>query len=142
MNESIIKFGSKVELAYTINDLNEEVLEHTSLPISYEHGKNSGLFKKIEANLSGKKVGDIVNVTLLPEEGFGYPNERLTFTDDINNVPEQFRKLGAEVEFKNDKGESKQFTVSKIENGQLTVDGNHPFAGKTVIFRIKVMSIK
>ena len=55
MNESIIKFGSKVELAYTINDLNEEVLEHTSLPISYEHGKNSGLFKKIEANLSGKK---------------------------------------------------------------------------------------
>ena len=42
----------------------------------------------------------------------------------------------------NDAGESRKFTVSRIENGKLTVDGNHPLAGKTITFNITVTRIR
>jgi FKBP-type peptidyl-prolyl cis-trans isomerase SlyD len=42
----------------------------------------------------------------------------------------------------NDAGESRKFTVSRIENGRLTVDGNHPLAGKTITFNITVTRIR
>ena len=42
----------------------------------------------------------------------------------------------------NDSGESKTFTVTRIEDGKLTVDGNHPMTGKVITFRIKVIDIR
>ncbi len=141
MSEKITK-GKQVELNYTIQDQTGEIIEHSSLPVNYIHGEKSGLFEKIEQALENKQVGDMVEVLLSPKEGFGLHDKSLTFTDKIENVPPQFRQLGAEVEFKNDQGDVKKFNVTKIENGQLTVDGNHPFAGKTVTFFVKVMGIK
>ena len=66
----------------------------------------------------------------------------MTYTDSIENVPDEFRRIGADVEMMNDQGDSKKFTVTRIEDGKLTVDGNHPMAGKTIIFRIKVTDIR
>jgi FKBP-type peptidyl-prolyl cis-trans isomerase SlyD len=87
-------------------------------------------------------VGDTVEVTLTPEEGFGENDPELTYTDVIENVPDEFRRIGAEVEMMNDQGDSKKFTVTHIEDGKLTVDGNHPMAGKIITFRIKVTDIR
>ena len=42
----------------------------------------------------------------------------------------------------NDAGESRKFTVSRIENGKLTVDGNHPLAGRTITFNITITDIR
>ncbi len=57
-------------------------------------------------------------------------------------MPEQFRYLDAEVDFQNDRGEVRQFRVTKIENGKLTLDGNHPLAGKHLIFTINIVSVR
>jgi FKBP-type peptidyl-prolyl cis-trans isomerase SlyD len=83
-----------------------------------------------------------VEVSLTPEEGFGAHDPELTYTDDIENVPEEFRRIGAQVEMMNDQGDSKTFVVTHIEDGKLTVDGNHPMAGKVITFRIKVTDIR
>ncbi len=117
-------------------------MEQIDLPVSYVHGADSGMFEKIEINLEGHRTGDSVSVTLAPEEGFGHPSSELTFTDDINNVPEQFRYIGTEVAFQNERGESKVFRVSKNQDGKLTVDGNHPLAGKTLTFILKILAIR
>lgn len=68
----------------------------------------------------------------------------LTFTDEPANVPTQFQKPGAEVEAQNDKGESMKFQVTDIdkENGVLTIDGNHPLAGQTVKFNVKIIETR
>ena len=42
----------------------------------------------------------------------------------------------------NDQGDARKFVVSRIENGKLTVDGNHPMAGKVITFHIKVVDIR
>ena len=131
-----------VSLVYTITDDDDNILERIDMPIQYIQGVKSQVIEKIEIALDGHKVGDLVHVTLSPEEGFGPHQPELTFSDDINNVPPQFHSIGAEVEFQNDKGESKVFRVTAIEDGKLTVDGNHPFAGKSITYNITVKEVR
>ena len=131
-----------VSLVYTITDEDDNILERIDMPIQYIQGVKSQVIEKIETALDGHQVGDLVHVTLSPEEGFGAHDPELTFSDDINNVPPQFHTIGAEVEFKNEQGESKIFYVTKIEDGKLTVDGNHPLAGKTITYNITVKEVR
>jgi FKBP-type peptidyl-prolyl cis-trans isomerase SlyD len=137
-----IKQDKFVSLTYTITDEDDEILERIDMPVNYVHGRDSQVIEKIESALEGHEQGDEISVELSPEEGFGEHQSELTFTDDINNVPPEFRHVGAEVEFQNDKGESRMFRVSKIEDGKLTVDGNHPFAGKVITYNIKVNTVR
>ena len=96
----------------------------------------------VEAALEGCSPGDSVEVVIAPEKAFGYHDPGLTFTDDIDNVPPQFRRVGAEVQMQNDRGEVRSFFVSRIEDGKLTLDGNHPFAGKTLTYAVTVVDIR
>ena len=137
-----IKKDKFVALTYTITDENSEILERIDIPIKYIHGRDSQVIEKIENALEGCASGDEISVELLPSEGFGDHQPELTFTDDIDNVPSEFRHIGAEVEFQNDKGETKIFRVTTIEDGKLTVDGNHPFAGKTVTYNITIADVR
>jgi FKBP-type peptidyl-prolyl cis-trans isomerase SlyD len=131
-----------VSLTYTITDENNNILERIDMPVQYIQGVKSQVIEKIENALDGHKEGDLVQVTLSPEEGFGPHQPELTFSDDINNVPPQFHSIGAEVEFQNDQGESKIFRVTHIEDGKLTVDGNHPLAGKNITYNITVTKVR
>lgn len=142
MSDPIVEKGKVVSLAYRITDENEELFEYRDIPVSYLHGSGSDLFPLIEQALVGKKVGDHVPVTLPPEQGFGRRDPRLTFTDDIKNVPSQFHRIGAEVEMKNDQGEVRTFYVSKIEGDKLTVDGNHALVDQTVRFDVTITDIR
>ncbi len=131
-----------VTFTYSISDESDEILEQSDIPINYVHGGKHDLFEKVEQALEGSVIGDTVDVTLTPEEGFGRHDPKLTYTDDLENVPPEFQHIGAEGEMQNDQGESMKFTVIHIENGKLTVDGNHPMAGKAVTFHIKVTAIR
>jgi FKBP-type peptidyl-prolyl cis-trans isomerase SlyD len=131
-----------VKFTYTITDDKGNLLEQVDVPVSYVHGTESGLLEKVEKALLGHKVGDRISVRGSPDEGFGPHHPELTYTDEIDNVPEQFHRIGAEVQMQNENGDVKTFWVSKIENGKLTVDGNHPLAGKTLTFSIEVKSIR
>ncbi len=66
----------------------------------------------------------------------------LTFTDVIDNVTPQFRHVGAEVQMQSESGDIKTFYVTKIENGQLTLDGNHPLAGKNLRIRMEIKKVR
>jgi len=137
-----IKRDKFVSLTYTITDEDNDILERIDMPVNYIHGRESQVIEKIETALEGCEQGDEISVELKPEEGFGEHQPELTFTDDLDNVPPEFRHIGAEVEFQNDKGESRMFRVTKIGDGNLTVDGNHPFAGKVITYNIKVNTVR
>ena len=131
-----------VSLTYTITDESGDVLEYTDVPVSMVYGRDRQVIDKITQALQGRRQGDELQVSLTPDEGFGEYLQELTFVDDIDNVPQEFRHIGAEVEFQNDHGESKLFRVTRIEDGKLTVDGNHPFAGKTVTYNIHITEVR
>ncbi|HEX9180713.1 MAG TPA: hypothetical protein VF859_09985 [Burkholderiales bacterium] len=131
-----------VYITYVIVDENGAVLEQYDLPVPYLHGGRSGLLEKVETALEGKSPGDRVEVNLSPEEGFGPHRPELTFTDEIENVPPEHRHLGSEVEFENERGERMLFHVTRIADGRLTIDANHPLAGKRLTFLVRVESIR
>jgi FKBP-type peptidyl-prolyl cis-trans isomerase SlyD len=142
MSQETIKPGKFVSLTYTICDLDGNVLEQSDLPVNYIHGGETELIGSMDKAVAGKGPGDEVSITVSPEDGFGDHDPNLTFTDDIQNVPPQFRQMGAEVQMQNEAGEVKSFFVSKIENGKLTVDGNHPLAGKALKVNVKILEVR
>lgn len=141
MSESIKKFKF-VALTYTITDDTDEILEQIDVPITYIHGRDSDVIEKIENALEGHQAGDELTIEISPEEGFGTYQSELTHTDDMQNVPSEFHKIGAEVEFQNNQNEIKKFRVTRIDDGKLTVDGNHPFAGKHIKYNIIVREVR
>ncbi|MDX1823256.1 MAG: FKBP-type peptidyl-prolyl cis-trans isomerase [Thiohalomonadales bacterium] len=142
MSEQRVEENKVVSLTYVIIDETGAVLEQYDMPISYVHGPNSNMYPKVAQALEGAKVGDQVEVSLSPAEGFGERDPSLTFSDKLDNVPPEYRHIGAEATFQNDQGETMTMTVRKIENGIITLDGNHPFAGKTVSFKLRVTEIR
>ncbi len=142
MTDAVVGKHKVVSIVYQIRNEAGDIMEQIDYPVSYVHGGPSDLIEKVESALEGTAVGDSVEVVLEPDEAFGPYDPALTFTDDLENVPPQFRHVGAEVEMQNDQGESRTFTVAKIENGKLTVDGNHPMAGRQVTFTVTVKEIR
>jgi FKBP-type peptidyl-prolyl cis-trans isomerase SlyD len=142
MSKETIKAGKFVSLTYSISDTEGNVLEQSDLPVNYIHGGETELIGGMDKAVAGKGVGDEVTIKVSPAHGFGDHDPTLTFTDDIENVPPQFRQLGAEVQMQNEVGEMKSFFVTKIENGLLTVDGNHPLAGKELTVNVKILEVR
>lgn len=142
MSEAVVGKHKVVSITYQIRDEAGDIMENIDYPVSYVHGGPSDLIEKVETALEGAIVGDSVEVVLEPHEAFGDHDPALTFTDDLENVPPQFRHVGAEVEMQNDEGETRTFFVSDIRDGKLIVDGNHPMAGKRVTFIVTVKEIR
>ena len=137
-----IKNGKVVTITYSILNSEQAVVEQHDMPVSYLHGGQLSLLPSIENALAGHKVGDRVEIRLAPEEALGLRDERLVLIDDVSNVPPEYRHLGAKVEFYNDRGETKAFYVTNIENGKLTMDGNPPLAGESVTWIVNILDIR
>lgn len=142
MASDIITYGKLVTLTYSISDEQGRLMEQSDLPMTYVFGGDTELLGGADKAMLGKCAGDAVEVTVPPEQGFGERSPELTFTDDLENVPPEYRRIGAEVEMRNDAGESKTFYVTRIEDGKLTVDGNHPLAGKTLKLSIRILDVR
>lgn len=142
MNQQVVQSGLVVYITYSILDQAGNVVEQHDLPVGYVQGGDSGLLPNIESALVGKTIGDKVEITLAPEDAFGERDPSLCFTDDIDNVPPPFRMVGAQVEMSNSAGDTKTFYVTKIEDGKLTVDGNHPLAGQNAVCVVNILNIR
>lgn len=139
---AVVAKNKVVSLIYVVRNEKGEIFEYRDLPVSYVHGSGTDLFPKIEQALEGRAVGDRVAVQLTPADAFGERDPKLTFTDDIENAPPELRRIGAEFEAQNAKGESILLTVTRIEGDKITVDANHPLAGQNISFEVTVQDIR
>jgi FKBP-type peptidyl-prolyl cis-trans isomerase SlyD len=106
------------------------------------HGGKSGLIEGLERAFEGLEKGARVDVTLPPEDVFGVSDPSLTIVEEMRNVPPEYRRLGAEVAFQNDQGDTKVFRVTRIGEGKLTLDGNHPMAGQDAVCHAEIVDIR
>ncbi|CAK0742413.1 Peptidyl-prolyl cis-trans isomerase [Gammaproteobacteria bacterium] len=137
-----VRDGKWVSLTYSMSDIQGRVLEQSDIPVHYLHGGDQEIIGGLDAAMLHKAAGDILEMNVSPEQGFGPHDPALTFTDEIDNVPPQFRHVGAEVEMQNEAGESRLFRVTHMENGRLTIDGNHPLAGKALRVRVRIEAVR
>jgi FKBP-type peptidyl-prolyl cis-trans isomerase SlyD len=125
-----------VSLRYELSDASGALLEKTDDPISYLHGGYDGIFPTVEEELHGKEVGSKFNVTMEPDDAFGEYEHELVRTEPRNLFPENI-EIGMQFEGGAEDADDDDymlFTVVDVTDSEVTVDGNHPLAGKTLNF--------
>jgi FKBP-type peptidyl-prolyl cis-trans isomerase SlyD len=138
-----ISAGKFVELTYRVTDRNTgHVLTRVEFPLGYVHGHNEILAPAVHAELEGRVAGDVIEVLIDGNRIFGPRDESLVFTDDIGNVPPEYRQVGTSILMENDRGETRSFLVTWMDDEKLTVDGNNPLCGRTVVFTLGILSVR
>lgn len=141
MDDDIVAKNKVVYIRYTVLDDMGLVRGQQDMPIGYVHGARSGLFEEIEQGLDGHRLGDKVEIVLSPG-AFGERDPNLVIEEEIDNVPPQIRHIGAEAELQNDSGDVLTFRVISIEDGKITLDGNHVLAGRPAKCVAEVVSVR
>jgi FKBP-type peptidyl-prolyl cis-trans isomerase SlyD len=142
MSETI-QDGKFVELTYKVTDRKSgHVLTRVEFPLGYVHGHNEILAPSVHRELEGKSVGDVIEVPIDGNQIFGPRDESLVFTDRIENVPEEYRQVGGSILMANDKGQTRSFIVTRMDDEKLTVDGNNPLCGREVVFTLEILTVR
>ena len=138
-----IRDGKFVELTYKVTDRKSgHVLTQVEFPLGYVHGHNEILAPFVHKELEGKSAGDVIEVPIDGNRIFGRRDESLVFTDHIENVPEEYRRVGTSILMENEKGQTRSFLVTRVTDETLTVDGNHPLCGREVVFTLEILSVR
>ena len=142
MSETI-RDGKFVELTYQVTDRKSgHVLTRVEFPLGYVHGHNEVLAPSVHMQLEGRSAGDVIEVPIDGNRIFGPRDESLVFTDDIENVPEEYRQVGTSILMENDKGQTRSFLVTRVDDETLTVDGNNPLCGREVVFTLEILAVR
>ena len=129
-----------VSMTYSIYE-GENLLENVDTPVSFIYGKETNLLPIVEKALQGKEKNSEVSIEVSSELGFGKIDEGLIFQDLLENVPQEYRKIGMQIDFANDKGVKRKFRVTKMDDKNITFDGNHLFAGRELLYKIKIIDV-
>ncbi len=139
----VVCAGKFVELTYKVSDRKTgHVLTRVEFPLGYVHGHNEILAPAVHSQLEGKCAGDTIEVPIDGNQIFGPRDESLVFADDIENVPEEYRQVGTSILMENDKGQTRSFLVTHMDDERLTVDGNNPLCGREVVFTLEILTVR
>lgn len=142
MSDDVVGHGKVVFITYSVLRDDGQIMGQQDMPTGYVHGAGSGLFAAVERALEGCREGDQAEALVPPEEGFGPSDPSLILVQDLEQVPPPYRRVGAEAEFQNEAGEVVTFRVVQIQDGQVTLDANHPLAGHTAKVVATVVSVR
>jgi FKBP-type peptidyl-prolyl cis-trans isomerase SlyD len=137
-----IKEGSRVGIEYTLTDEGGQVLDSNKgqEPFTYTHGKHQ-IVPGLETALAGKRAGDVAKVTVKPEDGYGKVDPKAQIEVGRERVPADI-KVGSELTGRTSDGETRSVRVKEIKDKSVVLDMNHPLAGKTLVFDVRVLSVE
>ncbi len=142
MSEAI-QDGKFVEITYQVTDKKSgHVLTCVQFPLGYVQGHNEILAPSVHKELEGKSAGDVIEVPIDGNRILGPRDESLVFTDHLENVPKEYRQVGTAILMENDKGHTRSFIVTRMDDETLTVDGNNPLCGREVVFRLEILTVR
>lgn len=133
-----------VSLNYELYDSSGQLIERVDDQISYLHGGHDGIFPLVEEALHGKGVGDKCSVTMQPEDAFGAYDHNLVEVEPRSSFPKDVQ-VGMQFEGAPEASDDEDFmlfTVVDVNDEEVTVDGNHPLAGKELIFNCTVTGVR
>ena len=139
----VVKDGQMVSLHYTLKGTDGKVIESSKNkePLKYIHGQKM-MIPGLERELTGMKIGGEKNVTVKPEDGYG-PVSKDAFQEiPKEKLPADGLKVGAMLTGQGPQGQPIQARVHEIKEKTVVLDFNHPMAGKTLNFDVKVVDIQ
>lgn len=136
--------GTWVELHYTIKNARGQVVDstHEGGPVAFVWGSGA-VVPGVEDALEGAAAGDVINVTVPPEDGYGERSERDLFAVDPTEFPDPSAvKVGDEFNAEGDDGTELTMRVVEVHDDHVMVDANHPLAGQTLEWIVRVLKVR
>ncbi|HUJ80173.1 MAG TPA: FKBP-type peptidyl-prolyl cis-trans isomerase [Nitrospiria bacterium] len=140
----IVEDGNDVSIEYTLSTKEDGVINSNvgGEPYTYRQGaKNLDCMEGVQKRLAGHKEGDVVTMVLPPEEGCGPIDPKAVLELDLYMVPEHSRKPGQHVKLRGPHGVDLVGVVKEIKKKTAVIDINHPLAGKTLHFDVRIVKI-
>ncbi len=138
MSETI-QNDTVVHLHYVLKDGDGNELDrsHEDEPLTYLHG-HGNIVPGLEKALTGKAVGDALDVVVPPEEGYGLRNGKMEKVPRSAFSEGAQLQVGMQVMGRNEQGQPFPMWIAKIQGATVVLDPNHPLSGVTLHFSVKV----
>src|SRR6187399_399407 len=133
-----------VSIEYTLTNDDGEILDDNegAGPLHYLHG-HGNIVEGLEAALAGHSVGDTLNVTVSPEQGYGVRDDELVFDVPKTDLPEDIDpEVGMRLGMVSEDGDTVPVWVRSVAADSVELDANHELAGETLHFAVKVLEIR
>jgi len=141
--EMTVSSGTRVSIEYTLRLEDKAVIDTNvgSEPLTYVHGSDQ-IVPGLQKGLEGMRIGESKQVTIKPEEGYGAVNPKDFVEVKKEEVPQDALTVGAQLEGRDDSGRPFYARVVEVKNQTVVLDLNHPLAGKTLFFEVKILDIQ
>jgi FKBP-type peptidyl-prolyl cis-trans isomerase 2 len=140
---SVVSQGNRVSIEYTLklDDGNVADSNVGGEALTYEQGAGH-LLPALEKALLGLKVGDTKQLTLGAKEGYGEVDDTLYQTVPATAVPEDVRRVGMKLVAEAPTGKKQLVRIHKVNEAEVVMDLNHPLAGQSLHFDVKILEIE
>lgn len=138
-----IEKGSTVRLEYILKDDTGQILDSNNGrdPLTYTQGEEQ-ILPGLEKALTGMRAGEQKQVTVKPEEGYGPVDPAAQTEVPKEMLPPDALTVGTQLTARSPGGQSTLVRVKEIKERTVIIDLNHPLAGKTLHFDVKVLGVE
>lgn len=138
-----VQTGSSVSIEYTLKDEAGQVLDTNKgkSPLIFTQGQQQ-IIPGLEREMIGMHPGEEKKVVVKPEDGYGpvMPNAQTEVPKEA--IPKEGLKVGTALMARSGSGETRPVVVKEIKETTVVLDLNHPLAGKTLFFDVKVLGVE
>lgn len=137
----MIQKGNIVAVNYTGKFPNGEVFDSSEGrdPLKFQVGSGQ-IIPGFENAILNKATGDKITINIAPEEAYGEVREDLIVKVPLEQMPGEV-EVGQSLQAESDNGQAVNVIIKEVNEDHVIIDGNHPLAGKELIFNISVVSI-
>ena len=137
-----VAMGEVVTLKYALFDASSDELLEYRADLIYLHGAEGGALPHLQAAIEGMGVGMKGEVSLTPGQAFGPSDPALVMRENAADLPPEAQRVGASLEGEAEDGSRVMFRVTALARDVVTLDGNHPLAGRSLRFVVEVADIR
>ena len=138
-----VETGKRVSIEYTLT-LEDDTKVDSNVggePLSFVHGERK-ILPALEEALTGMETGDSRRVVLSPEQGYGPEDPKLFQEVERERVPPEAQQKGTPLTARDASGQTYELRVQEVKEKTVVLDLNHPLAGKTLVFDVKVIDVQ
>jgi len=139
----IVENGRKVSFDYVLT-VEGEIIDKSlpEQPFQYTHGEGQ-IIPGLAKGLEGMSVGEEKEIRIPPQEAYGLHDPQAFYEISSKSLPKDLKpQIGMYLQMRTPEGRTLPVRISEIKENTIVLDLNHPLAGKTLIFHVKIREIE
>ena len=142
-SQAAVEKGSSVKIEYTLKDDKGAVLDTNTgkEALAFTQGAQQ-IIPGLDKALLGMKTGDSKKVTVKPEDAYGAVDPKAEAEVPKEALPTGAAVVGTRLLARGQDGQPRPVTVKAVKDTTVLLDLNHPLAGQTLFFDVKVVSVE